>query len=258
MFDDINDIDIDEAEDTGIDEEVEEVEDEEQEEDFEDGENEQEPAKPAQSPETNAAFANMRRQMQAMEQQLAQYKNMLQMQQQAQVQSQMQRQMQAMEQQYLDLGYDPKVIRDIVANSPEIQALRQQNEMLMGQIQKAQEDQRLLSAYKELVAEYPDMVKKPEDIPPEAWRKFAQGYTLVDAFTAVNRKQILEAAKASTKQKALNDIKGKQHLKTEGDGAGDVEDVNIPKDTLNMYLEMGFTKKQAMAQYKKLYGGKKA
>lgn len=257
MFDDIKDVDVNET-DNEMDEELEndEVEENEEveeiEEDFEEGENEQEPAEPAQSPEINAAFAAMRRKMEAMEQQLQAYQQLIQQQQ----NEQMQKQIELMEKKYLDMGYDPKVIRDIVANSPEIQILKQQNEMLMQQIKQAQEDQRLLSEYNALVAEYPEFVKSPDDIPPEVWKKFEQGYSLVDAYTVVNRKQLINGVQEKAKQKALNNIKSKSHLKTEGDGAGDTEDINIPKETLQTFIDMGMTKKEAQKYYKKFYGGK--
>lgn len=65
--------------------------------------------------------------------------------------------------------------------------------------------------------------------------------------------ELLAKETAATKQKTLNNINSKQHLNTEGDGAGDTDSVNIPAETLQMYLDMGMNKKDAVAHYKKLY-----
>jgi hypothetical protein len=70
----------------------------------------------------------------------------------------------------------------------------------------------------------------------------------------VNHKAVLDHAKGVGKQQALNNINSKAHLKTEGDGAGETNDIHMPADTLSMYMDMGMTKKQAFAHYKKLYG----
>lgn len=145
-------------------------------------------------------------------------------------------------QQLQQRGIDPNVINDIISNHPAIK-----------QATQAAEDQRLLSNFNELQSEYPGLVKGPEDITAEVWARYDRGESLLDAYTLVNRKQILDHMKAVSKQSTLNNINGKQHMKSEGDGAGQGDDVSIPEETLRMYQDMGMDKKQAMAHYKKLY-----
>jgi hypothetical protein len=80
-----------------------------------------------------------------------------------------------------------------------------------------------------------------------------EGYSLVDAFAAVNRKEIVNRTKESSRQKTLNSLNSKQHLRTEGAGGDTGDDVHIPQGVLDMYLDMGLSKKEAYAHYKKLY-----
>ena len=42
-------------------------------------------------------------------------------------------------------------------------------------------------------------------------------------------------------------------MNTEGDGATTPDDLTIPKDTLDIYMDTGFSKKDAIAHYNKLY-----
>ncbi len=204
-----------------------------------------------QSPDVDAAFARLRRE----NEELRRYR--------AQVEAERQRKeaenntarMREIEQQYREQGWDIDAIRAIVRNDPEFQALKAKNEQYETMLRKQQEDQKLMNDYRELVAEFGDQIKKPEDIPPEVWRKYQKGYSLVDAYVSVSRKSLIAGAKESGAQKTLNTLQSKQHLRTEKDGADDdVGDVHIPEDTLQMYIDQGMTRAQALKYHKKLYG----
>lgn len=146
-------------------------------------------------------------------------------------------------QQYQQMGLDPNLINDLIAQHPDVQAARQ-----------LREDQRLLNEFKAVKDEFGDLVKSPDDIPVEAWEKYEKGYSLLDAYMSVNRKQILEHMQKATKQQTLNNLNSKQHLGAElGNGGQSNDVVNIPQETLQMYLEQGMSKKEAIAHYKKLY-----
>lgn len=217
----------------------------------------------AQTPEANAAFAKMRRELEARDKWVAenfgashgiytfeQYTQAVE----ATMQRQQQQQYQQQRQELADQGYDLDAINKIMSMHPEFQAVKQQNAMLQQQLQKQQFEQRLVSEFEALKSEYPDLVKDPGDVTPEVWQRFEKGYSLVDAYTVVNKSKILQQTKAAAKQKALNNINGKSHLRTEGDGANNAVDVQLPAETLQMYMDMGMNKKQALAHYKKLYG----
>lgn len=149
-----------------------------------------------------------------------------------------------------DAGYTDEQVEEMVKTEVENLKLKQEVESY----KKQQEDVKLMTAYDAVAAEYPELVKAPEDIPPEAWLKFEKGYSLLDAFESVNRKQIREMERQKAAQKTLNNLNSKKHLKAEGDGPGNASDTMIDQDALQHYLDMGFSKKDAIAHYKKLYG----
>lgn len=144
-------------------------------------------------------------------------------------------------------GYDPNVIREIVKNDPEIRKV-------MTEVDSKKQEEKLVNDYQTLAAEYPEFIKQPEDITKDVWDLYDKGMSLVDAYTIVNRKTILDHARSVGKQQTLNSINSKSHLKAEGDGAKEGNDVQMPQDTLQMYMDMGMSRKEAFAHYKKLYG----
>jgi hypothetical protein len=114
--------------------------------------------------------------------------------------------------------------------------------------------------FAELKKEYPESgLKDLADLAMlptygEICEKIKKGYTLTDAYASANRAELRQKTTAAAKQKTLNNINSKQHLNTEGDGAGETNDIHIPEDTMQMYLDMGMDKKAAMKYHKKLYG----
>lgn len=160
------------------------------------------------------------------------------------------------EQQLKQAGVDPRIIKEIIDNDPAFVQMKQQNEVLQQQMREQQEQQRLVGDYQELIGEFGEdfpELKDPNKIPKEVWEKYDRGYTLADAFSSVKRKEIRQMEKEKAKQSTLNKINGKKHTKVEGDGSKEGGDVNIPADVMEMYKEMGFDKKQAIAYHKKIY-----
>lgn len=175
-------------------------------------------------------------------------------------QSKMEQQVKAQrEKQLQDAGVDPRVIENIIKNDPELVQLKQQNQILQQQMKEQTENTRMVSEFNELVKEFgkdfPEL-SDPTNIPKEVWDRYNKGYSMVDAFYVTQRGKIMENQAAKTKQSTLNKINSKQHLKTEGAGESEGEDINIPKEVMDMYKEMGFDKKQAQAYHKRIYGKK--
>ena len=198
-----------------------------------------------QSPEVNAAFARMRKQLEKADQLIANIYgeefNVNSIEELEALYNKMEQE-HAM-QQYQQTGQvDPNFINNLINNHPAIKAATQ-----------VAEDQRLVSNFNELKKEYPELIKTADDIPPEVWDQYDKGISLVDAYTITNRKEILDFYKNVSKQKTLNNLNSKKHLKTEGDGASSDDGVHIPAETLSMYLEMGMSKEEATAHYRKLY-----
>jgi hypothetical protein len=221
-----------------------------------------------QSPEQNKAFAEYRKRAEQAERAAKQYEQELQNINQwtkqtfaqygvnswQEYQSKMEQQMREQrEKQFIDAGIDPKLVRDLIQNDPELNAIKQQNQMLQQQMQEKEQQAKMVSDYGELTKEYPELVAKPEDIPNEVWNLFDKGYSLLDAYEKVNRKQIREYWSKGAKQKVMNDIKGKSHIKTDKANGDEVDSTQIPSEVLDMYKSMMPKKsmKEYIAHYKK-------
>ena len=155
---------------------------------------------------------------------------------------------------YREKGIDPDTINQLIENHPLIQEAK-----------KVKENTVISNQYNSLLSDLKDdglesLVSKPEDIPDSVYQRWDYGnnkggLSLSECFYLEQRKQIAVKKVDATKQRTLNNIAGKQHLKTEGDGVADANDISVPAETLAMYMDMGMDKKAATAHYKKLYGG---
>jgi len=256
-----------------------------------------------QTPETDAAFAKLRREADEAKRALAEkdkeiadmfgashgiytweaYKQALQATHQQEQTQRQQAQIQQAQREYANKfkqleaqGYDPAFLQTLdqaFSQHPRLQHLEQMNTKLQqaldGMIRTTAQERQQQKAlgdvdnyFKELNAEYPefkDLDSFAAEVGPEVWNKICAkaktGYSLIDAYESVNRAELKKRTTAAVKQKTLNNIGSKAHLKTEGDGAGDSgSDIHIPADTYAMYADMGMNKKQAQAYHKKLYG----
>lgn len=215
---------------------------------------------PKQTPEQDRAFAEMRRQAEAA-QRRAQLADQLIAQQYGQshgiytveqyYEALRQQQEAEQRQQYLEQGVDPDLVNQLVSQQvqqhPLIQTLAQERA-----------DKFLVDSYNQVVQEFPDLVKQPEDIPPEAYAKWndgRNGITLAEAFMLVNKDKVLQRKTAAAKQAALNSVNSKGHIRGSGGGA-DVETVTIPEETLEMYkrLNPGKSMEEYQRHYKKSIG----
>lgn len=160
-----------------------------------------------------------------------------------------------MEQQYKEAGVDPNLINQLIGSHPTVR----QAQMLIQQMNEQQTDNLMTEQFKELQSQFPESgLKSLSDLAAlptydKIVEKVQRGYSLADAYESANRTELRSKATAAAKQKTLNDINSKQHLNTEGDGEGETNDTHIPPETLQMYLDQGKTKKEAIAFHKKLY-----
>lgn len=168
-------------------------------------------------------------------------------------------------------GYDEAII-NMHVRARQAEQKVEQLEFMMRQREQQQEQQQqaqqLEQTKKMVMDDHSKLKKEYGDLVPEAKTfeeliqqldtavidRMRRGYSLEDAFIIANKAAIMKRSKDAAKQKTLNNINGKSHLKTEGDGASEGGDINIPSETMQMYMDMGMSKKQAMAHYKKLYG----
>ena len=206
-----------------------------------------------QSPETNAAFANMRRQLQEANRRLAdtdamfarqfgKYKNpetgepirsakdyyeAMAAQERAHAREQMQQN-----------GIDPEMIDNLIANSPAVR----QAQAVTAELNTYRAQQRLEADYKEILALDPSL-NGVEDIlndpsMPLMTEKVAQGMSLVDAYKIVNFDRVFASKEAAVKQQTVNQVKGKNHLATGASiNVNDTEE-DIPAESIEKWKEM--------------------
>ena len=196
--------------------------------------------KPVQSQEENAKYAAARREAEAQLKAIAERQNNF-----ARMygfNSFEEMEHAALLQQYTNQGYSP-VEAEMKAR---LEVMEQRMAMRENNARIAEEKAALKDAkyFKELEPEIDRLLAANPALNVEAVYTYVRGKKL---------DELLTKETAATKQKTLNQIGSKQHLKTEGDGEGDIDTVNIPAETLQMYADMGMSKKEAVAHYKKLY-----
>lgn len=230
------------------------------------GANEEVTEPQTQSPETNAAFANMRRQLEAANRRLADTDAMFARQFGKYTNPETgqpirsakdyyeamsaQERMNAREQMQQN-GIDPNVIDNLIANSPAVR----QAQAATAELNNYRAQQKLEADYKEILALDPSL-NGVEDIlndpsMPLMAERVAQGMSLVDAYKIVNFDRVFASKESAVKQQTINQVKGKNHLTTGAAiNVNDTEE-DIPANMVNQFKDM-FPEK-SMKELKALY-----
>ena len=150
-------------------------------------------------------------------------------------------QKEAQNEEYKAKGIDPDAMNKLIDNHPAVQAAKaQQGQALIG------------SEIKELSEEYPDLkVKTLADMQKlpnfEAIKEKAfKGMTLLEAYEAVNRAEIRQRAKEEGAQGAIRNIGSKAHLGTEKSGNQQQgKEVEISPEKMRIYKQAGYSEARA-------------
>lgn len=210
--------------------------------------------------------------------------------QQTRQQSQTQQQQQVFQQQlqnvytqtrqyWLNLGYDENFAEAQARNEVRIvqaeqRAQEAQNAILQERQYKAQQQQRIaqelahqqrikriLDDHAALTAKYGDMVPSMEQLAadPEIIRLMGQGYSLRSAWLEANEDKIAGRASAAAKQRALNQVNSKKHLKPDGESGGELDAVVVPPDVMANFraLNKGVPDEKFIEFYRKTHPPKK-
>jgi 3-methyladenine DNA glycosylase/8-oxoguanine DNA glycosylase len=238
------------------------------------GANEEVTEPQTQSPETNAAFANMRRQLEAANRRLADTDAMFARQfgkytnpetgqpirsaQDYYEAMAAQERMNAREQMQQN-GIDPNMIDNLIANSPAVR----QAQAATAELNNYRAQQKLEADYKEILALDPSL-NGVEDIlndpsMPLMAERVAQGMSLVDAYKIVNFDKVFNSKEAAVKQQTINQVKGKNHLSTGAavNVSSDLEDIpaNMLEDFKDRFPEK--SPKELKALYNQVLKAKK-
>lgn len=230
------------------------------------GENEEVTEPQTQSPETNAAFANMRRQNQELTRRLQEtdamfarqfgkytnpetgqpirsakdYYEAMAAQERLNAREQMQQN-----------GIDPNVIDNLIANSPAVR----QAQAATAELNNYRAQQKLEADYKEILALDPslngidDILNDPSM--PLMAERVAQGMSLVDAYKIVNFDRVFASKESAVKQQTINQVKGKNHLTTGASINVNDGEEDIPANMVGQYKE--WFPEKSMKELKALY-----
>jgi len=231
-----------------------------------------------QDPETDAAFAKMRRELERYKKELEardkwvaekfgqthgittwdQYQAAVGRtleQQQTQQQAEMELYREQRERELEEQGYNVKEIREIFRNDPAFQQMVQENQYLKQQIQEEQKlretdriVQQIQKDHQYLRQKYGDLVPENlDELDDEVKENMRQGMPLRAAWLLANEDKVLESAKTRTQQNTLRNVNSKSHLGTEKSGGPmDTEpQVDIPPEKLAVWRALGYSDKEA-------------
>lgn len=215
----------------------------------------EEPADPqpkGQSPEANAAFAEMRRRAEAAERKNAEidaifaqqyggftnpetgqpirgakdYYEAVAAQERMKVRSEMQ-----------EKGVDPQLIDNMIANSPLVRESRQ----AVAELNNIRAQQQLDADFNQILALDPTLGSKDDILNDPAMplivQKVQSGMSLVDAYKIVNFEKLSSSREAAAKQATINQVKGKSHLATGTSLNVNEEGEDIPAELQEMYKD---------------------
>jgi len=215
----------------------------------------EEPADPqpkGQSPEANAAFAEMRRRAEAAERKNAEidaifaqqyggftnpetgqpikgardYYEAVAAQERMKVRNEMQ-----------EKGVDPQLIDNMIANSPLVRESRQ----AVAELNNIRAQQQLDADFNQILALDPTLGSKDDilndPVMPLIVQKVQSGMSLVDAYKIVNFEKLSSSREAAAKQATINQVKGKSHLATGTSLNVNEEGEDIPTELQEMYKD---------------------
>ena len=166
-------------------------------------------------------------------------------------------QRQQSEQELEEKGIDPGMIDRMIASNPVVMQAQQvieqtkQNEAVV-QIQR---DIAELSKYDSNIKSFEDLANLPNY--PAMVNFVAQTggrATIVDAYKALNFDSFMNHAGEAARQKAINQMRGKDHLSTQKGVATEDDLVEVPADIMARWKEDGKTEKQIRELYKSVMG----
>lgn len=151
-------------------------------------------------------------------------------------------------------GVDPTLIDRMVASNPTVLKAQQ----MMAQM-KQQEDMAQLQRDIEEISKLDPNVKTAEDLFNAPYRDqiiaYAQQHnaTLTDAYKVLQFENIRSIDTDAARQQAINQMRGKSHLPSQGTGvATENDDVEVPAEIMARFKADGKTEKQIRELYKRV------
>ena len=164
-------------------------------------------------------------------------------------------QRQASEQELQEKGVDPRIIDRMIAQNPVVMQAQQVLERTQMNEAEAQLQRDIAE-----VGKYDPNIKGIQDLAalpnfPEIIDRVSRGASLVDAYKMVNFDNFMHQTNDAARQQAINQMRGKSHLTSQGTGvATENDDVEVPSEIMSRWKEQGKTEKQIRELYKSVAG----
>lgn len=166
-------------------------------------------------------------------------------------------QRQASEQELQEKGIDPGMIDRMIASNPVVMQAQQVIEMTKQTEAEAQlqRDIAELSKYDPNIKTFEDLANLPNYPEMVNFVAMTNGRaSIVDAYKALNFDNFMNHTGEAARQKAINQMRGKDHLATQSGVATEEDLVEVPAEIMSRWKEEGKTEKQIRELYKSVMG----
>ena len=161
----------------------------------------------------------------------------------------------AREQELEEKGIDPSIIDRMIESNPVVMQAKQvieQSKMTEAEAM-IQRDVAEVSKYDPNIKNVQDLLELPNF--PEILDRVNRGASLVDAYKMVNFDNFMQHTNDAARQQAINQMRGKSHLQSQGTGvATPNDDVEVPAEIMSRWKAEGKTEKQIRELYKSVAG----
>jgi len=160
-------------------------------------------------------------------------------------------QRQASEAELEEKGIDPAMIDRMIASNPVVMQAQQVIEQT-----KQFEANAMLQRDLAAITNYDPNIKSINDLAalpnfPAILDRVQRGANLVDAYKMVNFDNFMQHTNDAARQQAINQMRGKDHLASQGTGVAQNEEyVEVPADIMSRWKSEGKTEKQIRELYK--------
>lgn len=140
------------------------------------------------------------------------------------------------EQQYREAGIDPELINQSINNHPIVKKASEYVQTL----EQQRQEQQIKEDFERLHKEIPgtENIKTVEDLHKDAkwndmWKYLEKGVSMPDAYYLTHKNEIVEQRIKASTQKQLNNINGKSHIKSDGNGV-EIDGIVLDESEWNM------------------------
>ena len=155
------------------------------------------------------------------------------------------------EQELEEKGIDPSMIDRMIESNPVVMQAKQviERSKLTEAEAMIQRDVAEVSKYDPNIKGVQDLLELPNF--PEILDRVNRGASLVDAYKMVNFDNFMQHTNDAARQQAINQMRGKSHLQSQGSGvATGSDDVDVPAEIMSRWKSEGKTEKQIRELYK--------